>query len=279
MRLRLLPSSFPGSSDAAPPASAPSGSASTGRAAAQPLTSFVVEGAGAGPLAVDAGSLGLVGEPADMGRIEGLVLTHAHIDHVASLPMWVEALLSLDRAPVRVHASAGAIEALRAHLFSGPLFPDFEALREADGRPLMELVAFPEGAPFELAGFRVTAVPVAHPVPTHALLVEGEEGAVLFGADSGPCGALWEAAAAAPRLRAVVLEASFPERMQAIADGSGHLTPATLAAELERVPPGVRVLLAHLKPAYRAEITAELSLRVGDAVELLEPGAWVELGQ
>ena len=94
MRLRLLPSSFPGSSDAAPPASAPSGPASTGRAAAQPLTSFVVEGAGAGPLAVDAGSVGLVGEPDDMGRIEGLVLTHAHIDHVASLPMWVEALLS-----------------------------------------------------------------------------------------------------------------------------------------------------------------------------------------
>ena len=147
MRLRLLPSSFPGSS---PVVSAP-------RVPAQPLTSFVVEGAGAGPLAVDAGSLGLVGEPTEMARIAGLVLTHAHIDHVASLPMWVEALLSLDRAPVRVHASAGAIEVLRAHLFSGPLFPDFEALREPDGRPLMELVPFPVGDSFELAGFQVAA--------------------------------------------------------------------------------------------------------------------------
>jgi ribonuclease BN (tRNA processing enzyme) len=180
---------------------------------------------------------------------------------------------------VRVHASAGAIEALRAHLFSGPLFPDFEALREADGRPLMELVPFPEGPPFELAGFQVTAFPVAHPVPTHGLLVDDGEDAVLFGADSGPCDALWKVATGASRLRAVVLETSFPERMQAIADGSGHLTPATLAAELERVPEGVRVLLAHLKPAYRAEITAELSRRVGDAVEFLEPGAWVDLSQ
>ncbi|MDG1051232.1 MAG: MBL fold metallo-hydrolase [Planctomycetota bacterium] len=269
MRLRLLPSSFPGSSSEASPSSLP----------AQPLTSFVVEGRGAGPLAIDAGSVGLFGEPAEMGQIRGLVLTHAHIDHVASLPMWVEGMLSLDRAPVRVHASGGAIHALRAHLFSGPLFPDFEALREADGRPLMELVPFPEGEPFELAGFDLRAFPVAHPVPTHGLLVDDGQGAILFGADSGPCDRLWEAAAEAPRLRAVVLEASFPERMQAIADGSGHLTPATLAAELERVPEGVRVLLAHLKPAYRGEIIAELSRRVGDAVEFLEPGAWVDLGQ
>ena len=268
MRLRLLPSSFPGSSHEV---SAP-------RVAAQPLTSFVVEGQGAGPLAVDAGSLGLVGEPAEMGRIAGLVLTHAHIDHVASLPMWVEALLSLDRAPVRVHASAGAIEALRAHLFSGSLFPDFEGLREADGRPLMELVPFLEGSPFELVGFQVSAFPVAHPVPTHGLLVDDGEDALLFGADSGPCEALWQVAASSPRLRAVVLEASFPERMQAIADGSGHLTPATLAAELERAPAGVRVLLAHLKPAYREEIIDELTRRVGGAVEFLEPGSWVELG-
>ena len=279
MRLRLLPSSFPGSSPAGPEAVDSAVGAPASGVAAQPLTSFLVEGAGAGPLAVDAGSLGLVGEPAEMGRIAGLVLTHAHIDHVASLPMWVEALLSLDRAPVRVHASAGAVEALRAHLFSGPLFPDFEALREADGRPLMELVPFPEGAPFDLAGFQVSAFPVAHPVPTHGLLVDDGEQALLFGADSGPCEALWQVAASAPRLRAVVLEASFPERMQAIADGSGHLTPATLATELERVPDGVRVLLAHLKPAYRGEIIAELSRRVGDAVEFLEPGAWVDLGQ
>ncbi len=76
----------------------------------------------------------------------------------------------------------------------------------------------------------------------------------------------------------MVLEASFPERMQAIADGSGHLTPSTLAAELDRAPEGVRVLLAHLKPAYRAEIIDELTRRVGGAVEFLEPGSWVELG-
>ncbi|MEM9380210.1 MAG: MBL fold metallo-hydrolase [Planctomycetota bacterium] len=263
MRLRLLPSAHPRAS------------AAGGALPAQPLTSYVVEGAGgAGPLVIDAGSVGLVGEPQDMARARGLVLTHAHIDHVASLPMWVEALLSLDRAPVRVHASDGAIAALRAHLFSGALFPDFEALAEPDGRPLMELVPFPVEEEFEVAGFRLRAFEVNHPVPTHGLFVDDGEDAIVFGADSGPTERLWQIAREAERVRAVVLETSFPNRMQAIADGSGHLTAATLATEIAKAPERVRVLVAHLKPAYRVDVAAEiqaLGTRPGGRFELLQP--------
>lgn len=268
MKLRLLPSSFHRNAQnaALPPA--------------QPLTSFVVEGAGgAGPLAIDAGSVGLVGEPEDMARVRGLVLTHSHIDHVASLPMWIEALLSLDRAPVRVHATQGTIEALREHLFSGPLFPDFEKLREADGRPLLEFVTILAEETFELAGFDVTAIPVEHPVPTHGLLVDDGEDAVLFGADSGPTKRLWEIAAEAPRLRAVVLETSFPDRMQAIADGAGHLTPTTLAAELNRAPADVRVLVTHMKPAYRGDVLEALGALDDGRLRVLDPGVELELGR
>ena len=264
MKLRLLPSAF---HRVAP---------EHDRLPSQPLTSYVIEGAGgAGPLAVDAGSLGLVGEAEDMGRIREVVLTHAHIDHVASLPMWVEALLSLDRAPVRVHASASAIETLRAHLFNGALFPDFEAITEADGRPLMELVQFPIELEFELAGFTMRAFEVDHPVATHGMHVDDGEDAVVFASDSGPTERLWEVVAHAPRVRAVVLETSFPDHMQAIADGSGHLTPATLASELRKAPEDILVLVTHLKPAYRTEIVAALSHLSDERVRVLDPGVEV----
>lgn len=268
MRVRLLPSAHPGAS------------ATQGALPAQPLTSYLVEGAGgAGPLVVDAGSVGLVGEPEEMARARGLVLTHAHIDHVASLPMWVEALVSLDRAPVRIHASSAAIDALRQHLFSGDLFPDFESITEPDGRPLMELVPFPVEEDFDLAGFRVRAFPVHHPVPTHGLVVDDGEDAVVFGADSGPTDRLWQVAGETPRVRAIVIEASFPARMQAIADGSGHLTPATLATELAKAPPGVEILVAHMKPAYRAEVLAGVRELGEERVQVLEPGSEVVLAR
>ncbi|MEM6673964.1 MAG: MBL fold metallo-hydrolase [Planctomycetota bacterium] len=244
--------------------------------AAQPLTSFIVEGDGAGPLAVDAGAIGLIDDVDEMLRVREIVLTHAHIDHVATLPMFVEALVARGRAPVLVHASPGAIEALRAHLFSGPLFPDFEALTEPDGRPLMRLVPFPLEHPFDLAGFALTAFEVNHPVPTHGLLVDDGETAIVLGADSGPTERLWEIARSSPRVRAVVLEASFPDALQVIADGSGHLTPDTLRAELAKAPSNVRVLITHMKPAYRAEIRAAIAAIGDDRVELLEPGTEVQ---
>lgn len=266
MKLRLLPSAFLRS---APGAIAPT---------AQPLTTFIVHGAnGAGPLAIDAGSLGLVGEADQMTEVREVLLTHAHIDHVATLPMWAEALLALDRAPVVVHATVAVIQSLRAHLFNDVLFPDFERLRMDDGRPLLEYRVVPEDEPFTLAGFEIRAFRTDHPVPTHGYLVDDGTDAVLFGADGGPSDALWRLARGAERLRAVVLEASFPNRMAKIARGSGHLTPALLCSEAARAPEGVRVLVTHLKPAYREEVARALLTDDGPPVELVQPGVEIEL--
>jgi len=269
LRIRLLPSAHLSSSQGGAGA----------LPAPQPLTTFVVEGAGgAGPIAIDAGSLGLVGEPEDMARIRGVALTHAHIDHVASLPMFAEALLSRGIAPVRVHASEGAIEALRAHLFNGALFPDFEALTDGeDGSALLELVPVGPDDPFDLGGFTLRPFPADHPVPTQGYVVDDGEDAVAFAADGGPNPGLWELCGRAPRLRAVVLEASFPDRLSGIAAGSGHLTPARLAAELERAPAGVRVLVTHMKPAYRAEVDAAVRALADGRVTIVDPGETVEI--
>ncbi len=244
----------------------------------QPLTSFVVRGAqGAGPLAIDAGSLGLVGEAEDMARVREVLLTHAHIDHVATLPMWIEAVLSKDRAPVKVHATAPTIQALREHFFNNVIFPNFEQLTEADGRALMEFVEVPVEKAFEIAGFHVQGFNVEHPVPTTGYYVTDGQDGVIFAADSGPTERLWEVVATAPNVRAVVLETSFPDWMDHIAMSAGHLTPNLLKRELEKAPEGLRILVAHLKPAYRAEILRSIDLLEDRRIQFIEPGAEVEL--
>ena len=266
MLLRLLPCSFQRipKSDALPPS--------------QPLTSFVVRGAGdAGPLAIDAGSLGLVGEAEDMARVREVLLTHAHIDHIATLPMWIEALLSQQRAPVKVHASAATIDALRKHFFNNVIFPNFESLTEADGRPLMQFVEVSAESLFELAGFQVMGFDVAHPVPTTGYYVSDGEAGVIFAADSGPTERLWEVAATAPNVRAIVIETSFPDWMDDVAASAGHLTPSLLKQELEKAPESARILITHMKPAYRAEIIRTIGLLGDHRIQLMEPGVDVEI--
>ena len=56
-------------------------------------------------------------------------------------------------------------------------------------------------------------------------------------------------------LKALLLETSFPNKLQELADISGHLTPQTLRGELGKFQRnGAEVLLYHLKPAFVAEL-------------------------
>jgi len=71
----------------------------------------------------------------------------------------------------------------------------------------------------------------------------------------------------------VIVEVSFPSRMQAVADVSLHLTPTTLAVELAKLKRDVAVYLYHLKPAYVDELRSELAAtRFSHHVEELRQG-------
>jgi hypothetical protein len=61
--------------------------------------------------------------------------------------------------------------------------------------------------------------------------------------------------------------------MQRLADRSGHLTPRTLVGELAKVERDpVPVYLYHLKPAFTAELKAEVAALGLRGVKVLEGG-------
>ena len=62
-------------------------------------------------------------------------------------------------------------------------------------------------------------------------------------------------------MAAVLVETSFPTRLEALAVETGHLTPGLLMKELEKLDkPEVPVKIFHMKPQYLEEITAELKV-------------------
>jgi len=109
------------------------------------------------------------------------------------------------------------------------------------------------------AGLEVTPVPVNHVVPTTGLLLRQNGSSLLFTSDTGPTERVWEVANAADDLSAVITECSFPNRLQAVADASLHLTPQTLAGELAKLTRAVTVYLYHFKPPYLEELRAEVA--------------------
>ncbi len=87
--------------------------------------------------------------------------------------------------------------------------------------------------------------------------------------DTGPTEELWRAAGAAADLKAVFLEASFPDAQSELAAASKHLTPALFAVEARKLGRAAAFIAVHIKPSFYDEVVAELAaigladLRVG----------------
>jgi ribonuclease BN (tRNA processing enzyme) len=208
-------------------------------------------------VALDAGCLGLYRSAREQARIRHVLLSHSHIDHLASLPIFVENVFEGNGGPVTIHASAAVLDCLQRDVFNGRLWPDFIALSRCD-HPLLKLSRFEAGQTVELDGLRITAVALDHLVPTVGFLIADERSAVAFVSDTGPTDEIWRRANAEPNLKAVFLEAVFPNAMSWLADASKHLTPAAFAREVGKLSRPVPVLAVHIKSRFREQVVAEL---------------------
>jgi len=229
--------------------------ASGGEILGHGCTSFLVDGR----LAIDAGALTSRLTLAELDRVDHVLLTHAHLDHVKDVPLLADLMVGRRRRPVTVHGSKGTTAILRRSLFNGKLWPDFTRIPGAR-RPVVRLETFRHGAPFRIGPYAVSAVKVRHTVESSGFVVSRGAAAFAISGDTGPTTAFWRSVNRAPGLGAILVELSFPSRMQRLADRSGHLTPRTLAGELAKVErEGVPVYLYHLKPAFDAELRAEVA--------------------
>ncbi|HJQ25931.1 MAG TPA: 3',5'-cyclic-nucleotide phosphodiesterase [Blastocatellia bacterium] len=237
MKVRLLPSA-------------------AGRASQlQALTSFLVNDC----LAVDAGSLGFALRPEEMGRIRHAVITHAHSDHMASLPIYVAEAYTVLDGPVFIYGLDTVVEALHTHVFNDEIWPDFRKITlPASAQPTIEFRALVPHETVEIAGLRVTPIPVNHVVPNVGLIIEDDHAAVVFTSDTYCTDALWAAAKERPHLRAVFVDVSFPNELGWLAEASKHLTPELLAAELRKLDRDVEVYAVHIKPTNREQVIREL---------------------
>lgn len=243
--------------------------ASGGCAPGCPPSAYLVDGR----LAVDAGAIASTLDLPEQAAVGDVLLTHSHLDHVRDLPLLV---INGDRRgnPLRIHGLPSTLEAVRTHLFNRAIW--FEAFTIPI--PLIESRPLRTGVPVEIAGFRVTGIPMRHTIETAGWLVEDGEGAVFLGGDTDDEDCLAPVVeAAGSRLRAVFLEASFPDADAAFAKETGHLTPAGLGRAVRALPPGVPVLVTHMKPGHEERITAELRALGNPAVRTARSGETVEV--
>ncbi len=235
------------------------------------MTSFLINDT----VAIDAGAITRALEIEQQRRIRHVVITHTHSDHTATLPFLIENIFGFDDDAVTIYSTRRVLANVKRHLFNNDTWPDFSRIPN-HLYPSVRFVEITTGEPFTIGGveggdLEITPIPVNHIVPTVGLLIRQAQSSIGFTSDTGPTEEFWARANQTENLGAVITECSFPNRLQAVADISLHLTPGTLAEELEKLNTGPRVLLYHLKPPYLDEIRAELQTTpLSHSVEELE---------
>ncbi|HEV2913463.1 MAG TPA: 3',5'-cyclic-nucleotide phosphodiesterase [Pyrinomonadaceae bacterium] len=253
MKIQLLPSTFDEQGRATPE---------------QRLTCFLIDDR----VTVDAGSIAIALTDKQRNTVRDVIVTHPHMDHIASLPIFIDDLFGFLEEPIRVHATAEVIETLERDIFNWVVYPRFSELSNDHG-PVMQYVPIRAGEEFRVAHLRVTAVPVNHIVPTVGLVVSDDKTTVAFSSDTYETEEFWELVNRTPLIDALLIEASFPDSMAKLAEISRHFTPALLNKELRKLNHnGLDILAVHLKPAYRDKLVSELEALNIPKLSVMEPG-------
>jgi ribonuclease BN (tRNA processing enzyme) len=215
-----------------------------------------------------------------LAQIDHILISHSHLDHVLSIGLLADSVLRLrasqGRGPIQVHALPETLQALRAHIFNGVIWPDFTRLPHAD-RPVLQLVPFEVGQRLTLNGKVFEVLSAAHTVPAVGFALQGRDGWWVYTGDTGPNPALWRRLADM-RVAHLVIETAFSDEESELACLSQHLCPKKLGLELAQLEGRVDVHITHIKPGEVDAVMHEVSalstthrlsaLRAGQVLDL-----------
>lgn len=205
--------------------------------------------------------------------VRDVVISHSHLDHTMALPFLADNGGGAG-GTIRIHALAETIDALRAGLFNGDIWPDMEKI-VVNGNPFIKFCPIGKMfSPVTIGGARLSFFPVVHAVPTLGFCLHGEREDLPIMTDMREANAeVWEKLTKKRRIGRIAVETSFPDEMENVAIDSGHLTPAMLVAlAREYFPPSWKLLCCHLKPGYDAQIRAQIRKHFGKRAAVLKAG-------
>jgi len=237
-------------------------------------TSFLLDG----NILIDAGTITSLLTLEEQVKIDYVLVTHAHLDHVRDIMFLADNICYLQKdRPLTIIATHNIIDTLRTYLFNNIIWPDFSLLPTPE-KPVLKFMAIRPGETIKLDNITVTAILVHHVIETVSYAIETNDASVVIVGDTGPTEETWKIANGINNLKAVFIETSLPNGMQDVADMTGHLTPSGLKQELKKLNThNPDIYLYHMKLRYRETIQREIGLIKDRSIHFLNDGEVVTI--
>ncbi|MFH1652015.1 MAG: MBL fold metallo-hydrolase [Chloroflexota bacterium] len=206
---------------------------------------------------LDAGAVGTALSLREQEKIEAILLTHQHYDHIRDIPTIARNLYH-QGISLNVWTTPEVRAAIEAHLLNGEVYPRFQDLPADKPTVSFNDVILREGQ--RVDGHQVIAAPVNHCTLTVGYQVtDGAGNSMFYTADTGPgledC---WNYVT--PQL--LIADVTMPNRYEAFSRQTQHLTPALLQKEMEtfRRRKGYlpQIVVVHMDADLEGEIREDL---------------------
>lgn len=209
-------------------------------------------------LLIDAGAATSALTIEEQTKIDAIVISHSHLDHIRDLGFLADNIFGQRPNPVRIFGLPETIAHIKAHVLNNQVWPDFSQLPTPENS-VITFNHLDENQTLELEGLTFTACRVNHTVPAAGFIVGNQSHAFAYSGDTGPTQAIWDRVNQDTRVSAIFIEVSFPNRLAQLAEVSGHLTPASAKREIEKLDnKDIAIYVFHMKPQFVKEIGAEL---------------------
>jgi len=231
-----------------------------------------------GTFLLDAGTIGLALNMREEDNLRQILLTHAHFDHIKGIPFLLDNLVIRNTGnTITVMSGKEVIDDLKKNIFNGRIWPDFSKIPTPE-KPVMKYRAISPSHPVDLNGYRVFLQKVSHTVPAYGYIIEKGDGkAFAYTGDTGPTDLFWRKMSDHD-VQCLIVEVSFPNRLEELSLKSGHLTAALLEKEIAKMSPcPSRIFVMHVKPQYLGEIAQEVHALQRNGIELLKEGEIISI--
>jgi len=227
-------------------------------------------------LLIDAGGLLHSMSMDSLLNIDNLLISHSHMDHIKDLPLWGDLIFG-QRKPINVRGAQTTLDNVQKHIFNWIIWPDFTSIPTKEN-PIFKFNGFDDaGAKFKMGGYKIEAVVVNHTVLSTAFIIDNGESSFIYSSDTTNTDEIWKKANRKKNLKAILMEISFSNGLQAVADASKHYTPDTLAIDLKKIKKDVPIYLYHIKPSVMDTVKKEVEKIKDDRVIFAKMGDVLEI--